>query len=153
MDSSILTAIQDRLVPPDSPLENPSNLRRAAVLALLYENRDTLLVPLIQRASGEGVHAGQLALPGGGEEVDDQSLLATALREAREEVSVESSDLRILGRLPAVQVRVSGFIVAPFVAWTPQPPLLRPNESEVERIVELDTAILTDPDWLVELPA
>ncbi|MCA9797516.1 MAG: NUDIX domain-containing protein, partial [Candidatus Eremiobacteraeota bacterium] len=50
----------------------------------------------IRRSQRLSNHAGQIAFPGGGEEEQDDSLLATALREGQEEVGIEPSEARLL---------------------------------------------------------
>lgn len=141
-----------RLSAPTGPLELPENLRRAAVLVIICQDDDRLWIPLIQRPPGQGVHGGQIALPGGAVDPADRDLLATALREAHEEIGVEIDSLTVLGRLPAVVVRVSGFIVVPFVAWTAARPLLTPSQAEVAGIVELPLSLLVDPGAVRETP-
>src|SRR5438105_1945133 len=130
MTEDELTQLSSRLGPLDQALDHQPGLRHAAVLAILYESAGRTVIPLIERPHGQGVHSGQLALPGGALDSGDESLMHTALREAREEIGVDPGELRILGRLPEVMVRVSGFVVAPFVAWSATEPQLFPNDEE-----------------------
>lgn len=119
--------------------------RRAAVLAILYKSNGALWLPLIERPHGPGVHAGQFALPGGAFEPEDQTLARTALRETQEEIGIDPESLTILGSLPMVTVRVSGFVVLPFVAWSTGPPEFVPNLAEVERVVQMAVSMLPNP--------
>ena len=65
-----------------------SELRTAAVLLPVFRDAEgELRVVLVVRADDGGQHGGQLGLPGGQPEPDDADLLATALREAEEEVA------------------------------------------------------------------
>jgi 8-oxo-dGTP pyrophosphatase MutT (NUDIX family) len=153
MNEHRLAAISTRLASADLAPELPPDLRKAAVLVIMFELNDELKIPLIERSHGRGVHSGQLALPGGAMEAGDRTLLATALREAHEEVGADPSQLRILGRLPSVVVRVSRFVVAPFVAWAATEPHLFPNDGEVARIVTMPVSLLTDPETAREIAA
>lgn len=97
-------------------------LRRAAVATILREHPELgPEVLFIRRA--EHPHdpwSGHMAFPGGREEPVDVDLLQTAIRETREEVSLDlEADARLLGRLdelPAVaRGRPTGLTIAPFV--------------------------------------
>ncbi len=112
-------------------------LRPAAVLAVVApdgtaDNDDALV--LIERAPGLPSHAGQLAFPGGKPEPHDASLLATALREAEEEIGLDRTAVEVVGRLHAVPTP-SGFLIAPFVAIAHAPLTLKPHAGEVARIL------------------
>ena len=63
--------------------------RKGGVLILLYEEDGMVRFPLIQRPSYEGIHSGQMALPGGRYEPQDQDQYHTALRESEEEIGVQ----------------------------------------------------------------
>src|SRR5262249_56450281 len=75
--------------------------RLAAVLVPVFRDvGGRLRIVLIVRTD-HGLHGGQLAVPGGKHDAGDESLLATALREAREEIGVEQVD--VLAELPTVR--------------------------------------------------
>lgn len=123
---------------------------RAAVAIVLREVTEQPQVLLIRRAQRAGdPWSGHMAFPGGREEPCDESLLATALRETREELALNLADsgtlLGRLGDLPAIaRGRRIGMVIAPFVfeltgdpeltydpyevaeaVWAPLDPLLR----------------------------
>jgi 8-oxo-dGTP pyrophosphatase MutT (NUDIX family) len=152
VQDSWLNDISLRLQPPDAHVDLPPDLRTAAVLAVLYELEGQLVLPLIERSQGAGVHSGQLALPGGSVEPGDRDLAAAALREAQEEVGISPHNLRVLGCLPPVRIIVSGFIAFPFVAWSSEPLRLFPNDAEVAAIVLFPVRILRDPTQRREIP-
>ncbi len=95
---------------------------RAAVAAILRELPGTGAADLffIQRAEHPNdPWSGHIAFPGGRRDPDDASLLATAIRETREEVGIELSDANLLGRLPDVPAftrsKRGNLVVTPFV--------------------------------------
>jgi 8-oxo-dGTP pyrophosphatase MutT (NUDIX family) len=95
--------------------------RRAAVAAILREADAGPEILFIRRAEHpQDPWSGHMAFPGGREEPGDTDLLETAVRETREEVSLDlASSARLLGRLDEVPVtlrgRRTGMTVAPFV--------------------------------------
>ena len=111
--------------------------KESAVLLLLYPDASGKLhTVFIHRVGGRDVHSSQVAFPGGRREHKDVNLLATALREAEEEVGIEAGKLRTLGTLTEIFIPPSGYIVAPHVAWTPDRPYLTPAPREVNAIIE-----------------
>ena len=117
--------------------------RDAAVLILIYPDAagDAYLV-LTERSPGGHRHAGQISLPGGAIDAGDASVSAAALREAHEEVGLDpvAAGVAIRGVLPVVDVRVSGFLVHPVVAFADRVPLLRPDGYEVASVIEAPLA-------------
>ncbi|HEX9045113.1 MAG TPA: CoA pyrophosphatase [Candidatus Limnocylindrales bacterium] len=116
----------------------PGGLREAAVLVLVHpDGAGDARVVLIERPTYEGFHSGEVSLPGGKAEPGDRDLVATALREAAEEVGLDpsASGLSVVGRLDPVHVTVSGFAVHPVVALAARTPDLVPHPGEVARIV------------------
>lgn len=116
---------------PDGPRRN------AAVLILIYpdEAGDAYLV-LTERSPGDHRHAGQISLPGGAIDAEDDSPAAAALREAAEEVGLDpiQAGVSVAGVLPVADVRVSGFLVHPVVAFAEREPRLTPDDYEVTEV-------------------
>lgn len=113
--------------------------RAAAVLVLVYPDAagDGRLV-LIERASYDGHHSGEVSFPGGKAEPEDVDLVATALREAAEEVGLRAADagVRVVGSLEPFWIPVSDFAVTPIVAIAERAPVLVGQASEVADILE-----------------
>ncbi|GAB3031389.1 NUDIX hydrolase [Spirosoma pulveris] len=118
--------------------------RRSAVLICFYPYQNSIYLPLILRPQYDGVHAGQMAFPGGRMERIDENLTRTALREAQEEVGIRVSDVKVLGLLTELYIPPSNFYVQPVVGVLPYRPDFYPDPREVEAVVEVDLDTLLD---------
>ena len=126
-----------------APAEGMAGARAAAVLVLIApDEAGDARVVLIQRTSYDGHHSGEVSFPGGATEAEDADLVATALREAGEEVGLEPAaiGLRVLGELEPFWIPVSNFRVTPIVAVADRLPVWTRDEREVERVVEAPLA-------------
>jgi len=114
--------------------------RDAAALVLLYPDAagEAHLV-LTERPAGTHRHAGQISLPGGKRDPGDEFPVGTALREAAEEVGLDTDrdPVTVLGTLDIVDVRVSGFLLVPVIAVVQREPLLAPDAREVAAILRV----------------
>lgn len=118
----------------------------AGVLLLLYPDKKKLSTVLMQRPQYDGVHGGQISLPGGKREPDDETIIDTALREAQEEIGIVPANVRLLGTLTTLYIPPSNFLVTPVVGYCPRRPDFRSEPSEVEAIIELEVEKLLEPD-------
>ncbi|MFC4867327.1 MULTISPECIES: CoA pyrophosphatase [Streptomonospora] len=120
--------------------------RRSAVLILFGEGEHGPDVLLIQRNNGLRRHSGQPAFPGGSFEPDDEGPEDCAVREAVEETGVDPVGIELLGRLPELFIRHSGFRVVPVLAWWREPSDVHPADSgEVAGVVRVPVNELADP--------
>jgi 8-oxo-dGTP pyrophosphatase MutT (NUDIX family) len=121
--------------------------RRAAVLLCFGETPEAGPdVLLLRRADTLGSHAGQVAFPGGGAEQGDDGPVATALREAVEEVGLAAGGIRPLALMPALYVPVSGFAVTPVVShWQVPSPVRVVDPAETAAVARVSIASLLDP--------
>lgn len=116
--------------------------RRAAVLLPLYENEGGPHLVLVKRTEMVPTHKGQISFPGGGFEEADGDLLATALREAEEEIGLHPKDVEIVGALDDTSTVSSQHVVRPFVGFVPYPYAFRTDPFEIERLIHLPISAL-----------
>ena len=83
---------------PDVELPKSRRLRSAAVLIAIREVGVEPTVLLTKRAPTLKHHPGQIAFPGGKVDEDDETVVATALREAHEEIGLPHHAVQVIGR-------------------------------------------------------
>ncbi|MGH2351261.1 MAG: NUDIX hydrolase [Chloroflexota bacterium] len=131
--------------------------RPAAVLAPVYDGLLGPTVIFIRRTNSVN-HPGQVAFPGGRPEPGDADLVATALREAQEELGIDPSLVRVLGALPTVETVTSNYAITAFVGRLGERPPLRIQDSEVAAVLDVPLSALVAPglpieeDWALPLP-
>lgn len=131
------------LLYPYGPLdshENTSAIESAAITQV-----DDIYLPLILRPTYDGVHSGQVGFPGGGWEEGDPDIVATAMREAYEEIGVVVDAIQVVGQLSPLYVFASNHLVYPTVAWIDHRPRFRPDPREVAQVIEMPLRALLDP--------
>lgn len=121
--------------------------RPAAVLMLFGDGGEGPDVLLLRRADTLGSHPGQVAFPGGAADPGDTDAVATALREAAEELAVDPGTVAVGAALPPLWIPVSGFAVTPVLALWSRPHTVAPQaESEVAAAHQVPLPLLADPD-------
>ncbi len=131
-----LAFLKDRLsLNPDSQVA-PPDLQPAGVLAPLFFSNDAPHLLFTQRTMTVRDHRGQISFPGGVQSRPDPDLLATALRETREEIGLEPEKVEVLGALKPVAT-VTGYWITAFVGLIPYPYDFHLNTREVKRLLLL----------------
>lgn len=125
-------------------LTEETRLKCAAVLVPLIQDVDGWRLLFTRRTDHVESHKGQVSFPGGGCDEGEDTPEETALREAEEEIGVERTDVRVLGRLTNL-VTVTSFRVTPVVGVIKWPTVLRPGIHEVERVFTIPI------EWLADL--
>jgi len=86
------------------------------VLAPLYlDEAGELHAVFTKRRDDLKRHAGEISFPGGRRDPEDADLIATALREAHEEIGLPPEAVEIVGALPPTPTFVTDYAVYPFV--------------------------------------
>ncbi len=106
--------------------------------------REELTVLLTQRTEHLTDHPGQISFPGGRAEPEDADAVATALREAQEEIGLLPEHVDVLGSLPTYTTG-TGFIVTPVVGLVEPDLPLQPDPFEVAEVFEVPLAFLMNP--------
>jgi 8-oxo-dGTP pyrophosphatase MutT (NUDIX family) len=118
----------------------------AAVLAPVFrDERGELRLVLIVRTD-RGHHGGQLAFPGGRVDSGDESLVATALREAEEEIGLDPSLVTVVAELPPVRSGPTNMDVHAFLGRIPSGLAWRPSPDEVVEVLTPGVRELWDPE-------
>ena len=125
-------------------IEQPG-FRRAAVAVLLIDRGGSSRVPMIIRGATAPTHSNQVAFPGGTCDPTDGDPIATAWREAEEELGVPRTATRLLGLLDDVPTP-TGFIITPVVAELDPDVVLRPDPREVAGWFEVPLELFFDRD-------
>lgn len=123
----------------------PESAKKAAVLIVLYYKQNELFTVFIQRPEYNGAHSGQISLPGGMHECSDSDMLATAIREANEEIGLNPLQTNILGALTPLYIEVSNINVHPFVGFSKKEIDFQIDKKEVVHIIETPVKNFLDP--------
>ena len=109
----------------------------AAVLVPLYVREGQLHAVFTERMHDLPRHAGEISFPGGRNDPEDPSLMATALREAQEEIGLDPDTVEILGALQPTPTIATGYAIYPFVGLIEPNQKWNPSAGEVAAVIEL----------------
>jgi 8-oxo-dGTP pyrophosphatase MutT (NUDIX family) len=157
-EADLIALLERRLAPLDDLVGPPSysdfdlsgerpaqaKLRDASVLVPLITRETGLSVLLTRRSADMPTHSGQIAFPGGRRQAEDADAIATALREAREEVGLDPAHVRVLGASDPYET-VTQFRVTPIVALVSHQADFVADPREVDAIFEVPFAFFMDP--------
>jgi len=129
---------------PDFPGSETNPSITAAVLIPLLRKEGEWHILYTRRTSTLPEHSGQVSFPGGRSDAEDGSPQHTALREAYEEIGLNSGDVHILGQLNDF-LTITNYQITPVVGVIPWPYHFRPATDEVSRIFTIPLSWLRDP--------
>jgi 8-oxo-dGTP pyrophosphatase MutT (NUDIX family) len=130
------------LNPASAPLQK-TGYTPAAVLVPIVMRKEGMTVILTRRAAHLAKHPGQISFPGGRAEEEDFSAVETALRESKEEISLDPNLVEIAGALNTY-ITVTRYSVTPIVGFVEPTFNLLPEMGEVSEIFEVPLAFLLD---------
>lgn len=122
--------------------------KEASVLMLLYPKQNKTHLVLILRASYNGVHSSQVALPGGKVEAFDADFRATALRETHEEIGISPEKIMIIKDFTPMYVPPSNFMVYPFLGYSTEDLIFKIDPNEVSGTIEFPIEIFINDQIL-----
>ncbi len=143
--TGLRSELQIDLIDPGVKIEGDlrNGLTRAAVLVPLIKSNFSWEVLYTRRSNQVLHHKGQVSFPGGTAEPNDEGPVATALREANEEINLERASVNILGFLPNV-VSITSYLITPVVGVLKTKEGLRIRTNEVERIFTIPVSFLSE---------
>ncbi|GAA6133968.1 CoA pyrophosphatase [Oceaniserpentilla sp. 4NH20-0058] len=123
-------------------------LAEAGVLVAITDEADPQVI-LTLRSSDMPTHKGEVAFPGGKREDNDVDIIATALREAQEEIHLDPSEVDVIGTLDQVISRY-GFLVTPVLAIVHKDAHINADSREIDSVFKVPLSFFTQgqPDQI-----
>lgn len=134
----IIPQLRDRL-----RTYRPSPGRVDAAVLIPVTDEPVPHIILTRRASHMSSHAGEVAFPGGKRDATDASIIATALRESREEIGLPEDRVEVIGELDAFTSKV-GLRVQPIIGMVSADEALVPSPEEIESIFRVPVAFFLE---------
>jgi 8-oxo-dGTP pyrophosphatase MutT (NUDIX family) len=130
--------LRDLLLTPEdaAALDAPGSID-AAVLIPLFVRDAELHAVFTERRADLRRHAGEISFPGGRQDLPDEDLRVTALREAEEEIGLPRGAVELVGALAPTGTFVTSYTIHPFVGLIAPGHRWRPQPTEVEHVLEL----------------
>jgi 8-oxo-dGTP pyrophosphatase MutT (NUDIX family) len=125
------------------PASAAPELRPAAVLIPIVVEPEGHSLLLTRRAETLRRQPGDISFPGGAVDPSDETPLAAALRESREEVGLDPEAVTVLGQMDE-RGTITGFRITPFVGVVFGPYDFAPNH-EVGELLKVPIEVLSDP--------
>ena len=134
---------------PHIPINFPDSEERAipsSVLILLFMDDGEIRFILTERTHDVHHHKGQISLPGGTWE-EGEHLRETAERETEEEIGIPIEKIQIVAELTPLFVKITGYMIHPFVGYIPEIPKIVPDPAEVNDVFTVTLADLINPTF------
>jgi 8-oxo-dGTP pyrophosphatase MutT (NUDIX family) len=117
--------------------------KAAAVMIILTAINEQLYILFTHRTDIVSTHKDQVSFPGGLQEINDENLIQTAIRETEEEIGISIKRKEIFGNLPE-QKSISGFQIHPFVCYCEKLQNIKLNKTEVKHTFTIPV------DWIMD---
>ncbi len=124
------------------------NAKKGAVMVVFFQRSKDIIFPMIKRQDYEGVHSGQIALPGGKKDPTDPDFEFTALRETFEEIGIPQNKIEVIGRLTEIYIPPSNFLIYPYIGVIYEEPQYYPDLTEVADIYEFSLKDFLNPQCI-----
>lgn len=132
---------------------HPDRSRQAAVMVLLAGDAQAHTLPtdasvlLTHRTPRMRSHSGQIAFPGGRVDAEDNSLVAAALRETKEETGVDANTITPFSTGEEIFIRATGYPVHPVWAYWHTPGGAHPaSRDETDDVFQANLHHLINPE-------
>ncbi|KVZ09616.1 coenzyme A pyrophosphatase [Burkholderia stagnalis] len=125
--------------------DNDGQWKFSAVLVAIVARREPTIL-LTKRSSGLSEYSSHVSFPGGRPAESDDTVGATALREAFEEICLEPGAVQVLGSLPIHKTRKRNHAIFPVIGIVSDTARWEAAPAEVEEIFEFPFATLLNPD-------
>ena len=151
------TEAHAKMVPPERieflQKQNTKDIipKKAAVMMLFYPKVKQTCLALIVRNSYPGIHASQIAFPGGKVELFDANLSETALRETHEEIGIPKDKIDVIRAFSEVYIPPSNYLVAPFLGISSEELFFELNPEEVSGLIEMPLAHFLDESNVIHI--
>ena len=115
---------------------------QSAVMVLHELTTDSLI--LTKRSNELRYHPGEICFPGGKQEVGDEGLYATALRELHEELGITANRITPIKKLP-IERTLLGTIIHPWLASIDSIRSYEQNPQEVAALIFIPMSLVINP--------
>jgi 8-oxo-dGTP pyrophosphatase MutT (NUDIX family) len=140
--ASWILDLRQRLSSPPPGRLKSSEARSAAVLVPLFVDAGQLWTVLTKRSEELPHHRGQIAFPGGTNEIGEDAW-QTALRETEEEIGISGTKVLRLGELDELETP-TGFRIVPCVGAIPTGIETAINEEEIAEVFTVPLLAFSD---------
>lgn len=107
----------------------------SVLMSLFYEGSDPAFL-LTKRSERVATYRGHISFPGGMRDSADDSLVDTALREANEEIGIDTKHIKVLGEFNDYLAN-EGFVIHTVLGFLEDTSRLKPQPDEVEYLLKI----------------
>jgi 8-oxo-dGTP pyrophosphatase MutT (NUDIX family) len=132
------------LSPEEAQAMKAPGATNAAVLLPLYGHPERPGLVFTERRLDLRRHAGEISFPGGRQDIEEEDLRDTALREAEEEIGLPKDAVEIVGALTPTPTVMTNYAIYPFVGVIEPGHRWLPSAAEVAEVLELSLPALRD---------